>query len=214
MLHIDHFKKQAKQYLRWQRQGHFPVAAAIRSGLPRFRDMNDSEILQMNFKLSHAQELVARRAGFESWAALLKGVNTVSDPSAALPIEKSVILFVEPLIFVSNIERASDFYTQKLGFRVVFSYGEPAFFVQVARGGARLNLRLVSGPVFDSGFRVREQDPLSVVLTLDDAKPLFLELLAAGVTFHQSLRTEPWGARTFVVQDPDGNLIGFAGGPG
>ncbi|WP_376774795.1 hypothetical protein [Mesorhizobium silamurunense] len=23
---------------------------------------------------------------------------------------------------------------------------------------------------------------------------------------------EPWGARTFIVQDPDGNLICFAGG--
>jgi hypothetical protein len=31
------------------------------------------------------------------------------------------------------------------------------------------------------------------------------------VSFHQSLRTEPWGARTFIVQDPDGNLIAFSG---
>ncbi|WP_425336060.1 VOC family protein [Sinorhizobium numidicum] len=33
----------------------------------------------------------------------------------------------------------------------------------------------------------------------------------AGVTFHQALRTEPWSARTFIVQDPDGNLIAFSG---
>ncbi|WP_027146784.1 hypothetical protein [Mesorhizobium sp. WSM3626] len=25
-----------------------------------------------------------------------------------------------------------------------------------------------------------------------------------------SLRTEPWGSRTFIVGDPDGNLIAFA----
>jgi hypothetical protein len=42
-------------------------------------------------------------------------------------------------------------------------------------------------------------------------KPLYLEYQAAGVAFHQTLRTEPWGARTFIVRDPDGNLILFAG---
>ncbi|WP_405052272.1 VOC family protein [Sinorhizobium sp. 8-89] len=70
------------------------------------------------------------------------------------------------------------------------------------------------GPVFDSGFRERERDALSATLTLDDAKPLFLEFQGAGVTFPQSLRTEPWGARTFIVRDPDGNPIAFAGDKG
>jgi uncharacterized glyoxalase superfamily protein PhnB len=65
--------------------------------------------------------------------------------------------------------------------------------------------------VFDAGFRSREDDPVSVTFTLDDAKPLFLEFQKAGVVFHQTLRTEPWGARTFIVGDPDGNLILFAG---
>jgi hypothetical protein len=97
-------------------------------------------------------------------------------------------------------------------FTAVFSYGEPPFYAQIARDGGRLNLRRVSGPVFDSGFRSRETDALSATLTLDDAKPLFLEFQKAGVAFHQTLRTEPWGARTFIVQDLDGNLIAFAGG--
>ena len=57
-----------------------------------------------------------------------------------------------------------------------------------------------------------EGDAVSATLTLDDAKPLFLEFQKAGVAFHQTLRTEPWGARTFIVQDLDGNLIAFAGG--
>ena len=29
--------------------------------------------------------------------------------------------------------------------------------------------------------------------------------------FFQTLKTEPWGARTFIVRDPDGNLVLFAG---
>jgi uncharacterized glyoxalase superfamily protein PhnB len=70
---------------------------------------------------------------------------------------------------------------------------------------------MVSGPVFDSGFRSREPGAVSATLTLDDAKPLFLEYQKAGVVFYQALKTEPWGARTFVVEDPDGNFILFAG---
>ena len=38
-----------------------------------------------------------------------------------------------------------------------------------------------------------------------------LEFQAAGVPFFQTLRREPWGAKTFIVKDPDGNLLLFAG---
>ena len=111
---------------------------------------------------------------------------------------------------VSDIAASCEFYTKKLGFAVAFSYGEPPFYGQVFRDGARLNLRYLDTPGFDAALRDREQ-LLSASITLDDAKPLFLEYQAAGVVFAQPLRTEPWGARTFVVRDPDGNLILFAG---
>jgi uncharacterized glyoxalase superfamily protein PhnB len=52
---------------------------------------------------------------------------------------------------------------------------------------------------------------VSATLTVDEAEPLFREFQKAGVAFRQTLRTEPWGARTFTVEDPDGNLILFAG---
>ena len=123
----------------------------------------------------------------------------------------SVILGSEPQIFVSDVEASSRFYADKLGFKLVSSYGDPPFWAQIARDGGRLNLRSVSGPVFDSGFRSREPDAVSATFTLDNAEPFFLEFQTAGVAFHQSLRTEPWGARTFIVKDPDGNLIAFAG---
>jgi len=48
-------------------------------------------------------------------------------------------------------------------------------------------------------------------ITMEDAKPLFVEYQEAGVEFFQPLRSEPWGARTFIVRDPDGNLLLFAG---
>ena len=76
-----------------------------------------------------------------------------------------------------------------------------------------LNLKCVDYPVIDPQLRDRES-LLSADMTVDtseEIKRLFLEFQAAGAVFFQTLRTEPWGARTFIVKDPDGNLLLFAG---
>jgi catechol 2,3-dioxygenase-like lactoylglutathione lyase family enzyme len=209
MPNLENLRKRAKLYLRWHRNRHYPVAARIREALPRYRQMSDREVLAHSFKLSDAQELIARKAGFESWPALRKGVQTMTDPQAQSP-SKPVLLAAEPQLFVLDIAASCDFYTKKLGFSVAFTYGELPFYGQVFRDGARLNLRCFSRPFIDPQLRDSEQ-LLSASVTLDDAKPLFLEYQAAGAPFAQTLRTEPWGARTFIVRDPDGNLILFAG---
>lgn len=118
---------------------------------------------------------------------------------------------IEPQLFTADLAASLAFYTSVLGFRTSFTYGNPPFYAQVARDGARINLRLVHGPVFAPDFRMREADPLAATVVLADPEPLFRAWQAAGVPFHKPLRTEPWGARTFVVRDPDGNLIAFAG---
>jgi uncharacterized glyoxalase superfamily protein PhnB len=120
------------------------------------------------------------------------------------------LLFAEPQLFVTDLQAALDHYTDRLGFRIAFIHGAPAFYAQVVRDGARLNLRHVDGPVFASGFREAEKNPLLATIAVDDAEALFEEFERAGVVFHQPLKTESWGARTFMVADPDGNLIAFA----
>lgn len=123
----------------------------------------------------------------------------------------STIISAEPQLFVSDIEVSRKFYVNKLGFELGFAHGDPPYYIQIFRGAARLNLRKVAGPVFDTEFRKREQDALSATLTVNDADALFREFHEAGTTFHQDLRAEPWGARTFITRDPDGNLLCFAG---
>ncbi|MBR1224078.1 MULTISPECIES: VOC family protein [unclassified Bradyrhizobium] len=212
MPNLENLRKQAKLVLRWHRDRYYPVAAQIRSGLPRYGQMTDSEILARRFKLGDAQELVARQHGFENWQALKTGLNTMSDHAAVIST-KAVISAAEPQLFVADIKASCDFFTGRLGFTVAFTYGEPSFYAQVKRDGARLNLRCVEAAVIDPGLRDREQ-LLSASLTVATAeaiKQLFLEFQAAGVTFFQTLKREPWGARDFILKDPDGNLLLFAG---
>ena len=120
---------------------------------------------------------------------------------------------IEAQFFVANIKTSCDFYTSKLGFAVAFVYGDPPFYGQVVRDRARINLRLVCEPVFAGDVREREHllSATITVATTNEIKQLFLSYQASGVRFHRALKKEPWGARTFIVVDPDGNLILFAG---
>jgi catechol 2,3-dioxygenase-like lactoylglutathione lyase family enzyme len=212
MPSLENLKKQAKLYLRWHRERHYPVAAQIRVLLPRFRHLSDPEILTASFRLTDAQELVARQQGFESWVALKAGIDTMPEP-AAQNLERPVISATAAQLFVADIKASCDFFIQKLGFSIVFVYGEPPFYAQVKRDRGLINLRHVDAPVIDPALRDRDI-LLSADLGLDtheEIKQLFLEFQAAGVPFFQPLRREPWGAKTFIIKDPDGNLILFAG---
>ena len=217
MPNLENLKKQAKLILRWHREGHYPVAAQIRRFLPHFLNVPDSEILAASFKLSDAQEMVARQQGFDSWQALKAGLSTTplkmkSSPSKSSP-SKATIVDAEPQLYVTDIGRSCEFFREKLGFSLVFSYGKPPYYAQVRRDVARVNLRCVERAVIESTVRDREE-LLSVsmtVATADEIKLLFLEFQSAGVVFRQTLRRQPWGAKSFVVKDPDGNLLLFAG---
>jgi hypothetical protein len=54
--------------------------------------------------------------------------------------------------------------------------------------------------------RLQSPRALPTVATANEIKEMFLSYEAAGVSFHQALKREPWGARTFIVSDPDENL--------
>jgi hypothetical protein len=125
---------------------------------------------------------------------------------------RAALIAAEPQCFVAEIKASCDFFA-RLGFSVEFLHGEPPFYGQVKRDGARINLRSVDRPVIDPHLRDRER-LLSATVTVgtgDGVKQLFIEFQAAGVDFFQPLGQEPWGAKNFIVKDPDGNLLLFAG---
>jgi uncharacterized glyoxalase superfamily protein PhnB len=212
MPNLENLKKQAKLILRWHRERHYPVAAQIRALLPRFLNMPDAEILAANFKLSDAQEMVARQNGFDSWQALKAGLSTTSGRVRSSP-SKARIVSAEPQLLVIDIKRSCKFFQEKLGFSLVFSYGDPPYYAQMRRDAASLNLRCVEGPVIESAVRDHEEllSASMTVATADEIKLLFLEFQSAGVAFSQTLKKQPWGAKNFIVKDPDGNLLLFAG---
>src|SRR3979490_2690392 len=89
MPNLESLRKRAKLILRWHRDRYHPVAAQIRTGLPRYSQMTDSEILAQSFKLGDAQELVARQHGFESWQASRQDSRPCQIMQRRFPIKPS-----------------------------------------------------------------------------------------------------------------------------
>jgi Bacterial regulatory helix-turn-helix protein, lysR family len=169
------------------RRGEHPrsVPGEIRAALPRFQHLDDHQVLEASFKLSDAQELVARQLGFEAWQALKAGalaMNTQVKHATTPPILSGT----EAQLYVADVKASCDFFISKLGFAIDFVYGDPPFYGMVRRDRARLCIRLVCEPVFVGDIRQREH-LLSSSITVDTAaeiKQLFLDFQAAGVSFH------------------------------
>lgn len=206
---LDTLKKQAKQYLRWHKDHYYPVAATIRSFLPKYGELSDRQILESEFKLADAQELVAKRHGFDGWQALKEGLEPMTGNTTSVAVNPTLMTAM-PQIPTTSIDVTREFYTEKLGFSVVILYGNPPFYMHLERDGARLIFKHVDEPPHDRSKR-NDDTLLGAEVVVDDVKSLFLEFQSRGVPFYQTLRKEPWGSKTFMVDDPDGNLILFAG---
>lgn len=213
MLNFNNLKKQAKQLVRWHREGYYPVAQRIRAVLPRYRELDDSAILSEPFALADAQELLAHELGSDSWEALRARDGETPTSADLANGHEPQMLGAFPQLFVADIEVSCRFFVETLGFTLRFKYGQPAFYALVQRDGARLNLRFVHKPVFfrDLGTdKEAERDLLAASIPVENIKSLYLEYKAAAAPMHQALKKQPWGLRDFIVQDPDGNLIHFS----
>jgi catechol 2,3-dioxygenase-like lactoylglutathione lyase family enzyme len=214
MSNIENLKKQAKQILRWHREGRWTVATDIRNALPEFQGLTDREVFEREFKLTDAQTLLARRHGYESWAALSAGLAAKPDEPEPAVVATARVVYALPFVFVSDVAASLVFYGERLGFQTEFAYGEPPYYAQVIRDGVRLALKHADAPLLEAlrPFRtVKDEEIIAASISLDRAKPLYQEYEAAGVRFHQPLRRETWGAWSFMVEDPDGNILAFGG---
>ncbi|MSO92296.1 MAG: VOC family protein [Rhodospirillales bacterium] len=210
MPNLDNLKKRAKTLVKQHRDRYYPVVEKLRAAVPRFAGLKDREILDAAFTLADAHHVVAREAGFASWALATKELK--KSPNAGKPAQEQPqsprLCVAYPQVFVTDVKRAAEFYSRKLGFSIAYLYGEPPFYGLVSRNGVGLNLRHVDSPVMPRP-QTEEESLLSASLVVDGVKELFLEFKRRGVDFAQTLKLQPWDATDFIVRDPDGNLICF-----
>ena len=112
-----------------------------------------------------------------------------------------------PVIFVGNVQASAEFFRDTLGFSIDFLHGHPAFYGSVSRDSACVHLKFVHEPVLAVGAQDRDGF-ITAFIEVENVEALYAEYVAAGATFDQELKNQPWG-RDFIVRDADGNGICF-----
>jgi catechol 2,3-dioxygenase-like lactoylglutathione lyase family enzyme len=113
-----------------------------------------------------------------------------------------------PLLVVADLQRALDFYCDKLGFIEPAVHGEPPCFAMINRDGFDLMLSL-AGP--DSRGKPNGGDGTwDVYVSVTDVAAESEALRAAGVVLDRGPTDTFYDMREIEVLDPDGHRICFA----
>ena len=208
MSRLEIYRKQAKQLVRWHREGNYSIGGRIR-GLARYKTLTDREALALAFPLREAQEIIAVETGHSSWAALKVAVaDTAKRPTPRRTTPAPRLTRAVPIIFVANVQASAAFFRDTLGFSIDFLHGQPPFYGSMSRDGACVHLKFVHEPVFAIG-RYDREGLIMAFIEVENVKALYATYVTAGVTFEQKLKKQAWGGRDFIVRDPDGNAICF-----
>ena len=100
---------------------------------------------------------------------------------------------------VPDIPAAVDFYTQKLGFRLEFTWGDPPTFAGVGLG--KVQVFLQKGTPDPKGC--------SVYFIVGDADRLYEFHRTNGVEVMQEIGDREYGIRDYVVRDLNGHYLSF-----
>ena len=116
---------------------------------------------------------------------------------AAVSINAAAAVFV-----VKDVAASIVHYRDVLGFRVEFTYGEPAFYAGIERGNLAIHLQ-------SAGETKRERGQGMVYAFVDGVDALYQELRGKGARTLGEPKDYPYGMRDFDLEDLDGNRLSF-----
>jgi catechol 2,3-dioxygenase-like lactoylglutathione lyase family enzyme len=108
-----------------------------------------------------------------------------------------------PVFIVKNLVAAKSFYTEHLGFDVVFS--NDWYLHLASKSGVQVGFLLPEQPTQPPIFQ-KPYDGEGVIFSLevDDADAAFSAAKSKSLNIVLELRSEDWGQRHFCIEDPNG----------
>ena len=114
-----------------------------------------------------------------------------------------------PQFLVDDLERSIAYY-RKIGFR----FDEPwdGFYAIGHLDGLEVHLKEAPRNPAERQRR-RDHEHLDAAAGVDGIEAFYERCVANGVTIIKPLAPTAWGTMDFYIEDPDGNVISFGGGP-
>ena len=103
---------------------------------------------------------------------------------------------------VKDVGKSVAHYQDVLGFHVDFTYGSPASYAGVERGGVLIHLQAAA----DSQ---RQPGQAAVYIFVTDVDALYDELRSRAARILVEPKNYPYGMRDFEITDLDGNQLSF-----
>jgi catechol 2,3-dioxygenase-like lactoylglutathione lyase family enzyme len=125
-------------------------------------------------------------------------------------MERAKITASAPILLVADVQKASAYYRDRLGFRIEQSYGEPASFAILSRNDFQLFLSGVEEPRHIVPNHKVVQNMWNLYFWVDDIQALFSEFQTNGAIIDYEIENKGNGVLEFGIQDLDGYEIAFA----
>jgi catechol 2,3-dioxygenase-like lactoylglutathione lyase family enzyme len=101
-------------------------------------------------------------------------------------------------IATSNVDKASAFYQEILGLKVLMDLG----WIRTYGSSSKMTIQVSVMSEGGSGTPVPDMS-----IEVDDVEEALMRVRKAGIAIEYGPATEPWGVRRFYVRDPFGKLI-------
>ncbi len=126
--------------------------------------------------------------------------------------EEITFITIEPTLWIADVERSVEFYTQELGaaIRGGHEQGMTGRFVTLGIRKVRSPL-IYQPPAIEFYVRLREGPivPQEMRIWVSDLDGLFAKWQLAGKPFVEPFKGFPHGYSRFVITDPDGHRLTF-----
>lgn len=117
------------------------------------------------------------------------------------------VLGIAPQFLVDDLDRATAYYRDRLGFAIDFVY--ESFYAAVSRDGFAIHLK--HAPKLAAARAHRKQNEhLDAYIAVSGIRSLFEELQRRGADVIKGLEERPWACVDFYVEDPDGYILCFS----
>ena len=114
---------------------------------------------------------------------------------------------IAPQFLVDDLDRATAYYRDRLGFDIDFVY--ESFYASVSRDGLAIHLKEAPKSATERAHR-KANEHLDVYIAVSGIRELFDELTRRGAVMIKPLEERPWACLDFYVEDPDGYILCFS----